>query len=123
MNNMAIARLSHQSDRAEVIDIRTDILELKLYLKRLKGRKILCFEESCPAQWLYCELKGEVDEILVCDPWRNHLLKDGGKTDKLDAVRLVKLLRAGLLKSVFHASDQPFIYLRRLVHGYEEMIR
>ena len=122
MNNMAIAKLTAHSEKATVVDVPSDIFELKLYLDRLKGKKILCFEESTPAHWLYVELKSSVDEIIVCDPYRNHLLKDGGKTDKLDAIRLAQLLRAGLLKQVFH-SDDELIYLRKVVHGYEEVVR
>lgn len=122
INNMAVARITGQTLKPEVIDVPTDIRELKLYLERLKGRKILCVEESTPAQWLYTELKPYVDDLIVCDPYRNNLLKDGGKTDKLDAIRLVQLLKAGLLKPVFH-TDDSLINLRRLVSGYDQTIR
>lgn len=119
--NMAIARLTNDSN-AEVIDIPSDIRELKYYLKNLDGKVNLTFEESSPAQWLYTELSEVVDRLVVCDPYRNSLLKDGIKTDKTDALKLAKLLRSDMLKPVFHCNDD-FIYLRRLISGYEDLIQ
>lgn len=120
--NMAIARMTARSPKIDVIDVPTDLKELQVYLSRLKGRKTLTFEESTCSQWLYTELKEHVDELLVCDPYRNHLLKEGAKSDKIDASKMVQLLRAGLLKSVFHSGDQ-FIYLRKIVSGYRDLIQ
>ncbi len=122
LSNMAIARMSAKSDKIKVIDVDADIKELQLYLKNLKGKKILTLEETTTSQWLYTELKEYVDEILVCDPHRNKLLSEGAKTDKIDAKKLVQLLRAGLLKKVFHSGDE-FIYLRKIVSGYEDVVK
>jgi transposase len=44
------------------------------------------------------------------------------KTDKIDACKLVQLLKAGLMKEVYHSTDK-FLYLRRLVSGYEDLIK
>ena len=93
---MAIARMTKHSNEIKTIDVRTDLDDLKLYLRQLNGTKILTFEETNPAQWLFTELRNEVDEILVCDPYRSHLLKEGGKTDRIDAAKLLHLLKAGL---------------------------
>jgi len=120
--NMAIARMTKHSNEIKTIDVRTDIEDLKVYLEDLKGTKILTFEECNPAQWLFTELKPLVDEILVCDPYRNHLLKEGGKSDRIDAQKLVRLLRAGMLKPVFHCTDD-FIYLRKLASGYQDLVQ
>ena len=92
------------------------------YLRRLNGSKALTFEESTGAQWLYTELKDEVDELIVCDPYRNHLLKEGPKTDRIDARKLAELLRAGLLKPVYHSGEE-FLRLRKLVRGYSGVVR
>jgi transposase len=121
-NNMAVARMTAKAERVEVRDVPSDIRELKLYLGMHKGRKILTFEESTPSQWLYTELRDEVDEILICDPRRNRLLSEGPKTDKIDAEKMVRLLRANLLKPVFHTADQ-FVQLRKLVSGYEDTVK
>ena len=63
-----------------------------------------------------------MDRLLICDPVRNHLLSEGAKTDKIDASKLVQLLKANLLKEVFHSSDK-FLNLRRVMSGYEDVIR
>ena len=120
--NMAIARMTKRSNKITAIDVPSDIKELQFYLKNLKGTKILSFEETTTSQWLYTELKEYVDEVLICDPYRNSLLSEGPKTDKIDATKLVQLLKAGLMKEVFHSTDK-FIYLRRLVSGYEDLIK
>jgi transposase len=115
--NMVIARLSKNSKRPHVVDVKSSIRELQVYLDSLKGTKILTFEETTPSHWLYTELRDHVDAILVCDPYRNKLLSEGPKTDRIDACKLVELLKAGLLKAVYH-EDHKFMYLRKLVSGY-----
>ena len=120
--NMAIARMTKKSNKITAVDVPSNIKELQFYLKNLKGTKILSIEETTTSQWLYTELKEYVDEVLICDPYRNSLLSEGPKTDKIDATKLVQLLKAGLMKEVFHSTDK-FIYLRRLVSGYEDLIK
>ena len=46
----------------------------------------------------------------------------GQKQTKIDAGKLVHLLRSGLLKKVFHSGDD-FIYLRKIVSGYEDVVK
>ncbi len=119
---MAIARMTKKSNKITAIDVPSDIKELQFYLKNLKGTKILAIEETSTSQWLYTELSEYVDKILICDPYRNSLLDEGPKTDKIDAIKLVQLLRANLMKEVFHSNDK-FIYLRRIVSGYEDLVK
>ncbi len=119
--NMAIARATRSSDKILAVDVPANLSELKLYLKKLRGRKILVFEETTTSQWLYVELRSLVEEIVVCDPYRNRLLSEGPKTDKIDAIKLVQLLKAGLVKPVFHTADD-FSYLRKIVSGYEDLV-
>ena len=121
-SNMAIARMTRHSTKIAVIEVKSSIKELQFYLSRLKGKKILTIEETTTSQWLYAELREYVDEIIVCDPYRNRLLSDGPKTDKLDAAKLVVLLKGNLLKPVFH-SGEGFFYLRKIVSGYEDVIK
>lgn len=120
--NMAIARMTAKSAQVHCIDVASNLEELKVYLTSLRGKKILTFEETTTAQWLYIELKEYVDKVLVCDPYRNRLLSEGPKTDKIDATKLVNLLKAGLLKEVFHSGDE-IIELRKLVSGYDDLIK
>ncbi len=120
--NMAIARMTAKSDEIKAVDVTSNLKELQVYLKALKGTKMLTVEETTTSQWLYTELKDYVDEIVVCDPHRNRLLSEGAKTDKIDASKLVQLLKANFLKPVFHSGDE-FIYLRKIVSGYEDLIK
>lgn len=122
MSNMAIARMTSISAQIKVIEMKSEIKELKLYLQNLQGSVCLTIEESTASQWLYVELRESVDKIIICDPYRNKLLSEGGKTDKIDAAKLVKLLRADLLKEVFHSNDK-LIELRKLVSGYDDLIK
>lgn len=121
-SNMAIARLTKSSKKANVIDMPASIKELKSYLKQVRGSKILTVEETTTAQWLYVELRECVDEIIICDPYRNKLLSEGAKNDKIDAIKLATLLQAGLLKPVFHSSDY-LIGLRKLMSAYDDLIQ
>lgn len=121
-SNMAIARMTEASDKVTLFEGRSDVRELKTYLAHLKGSKILGIEETTTTQWLYTELVDSVDEIFVCDPYRNRLLSEGPKTDKIDAAKLVQLLRAGLMKEVYHTGDE-LVMLRKLVSGYEDLVK
>lgn len=122
IKNMAIARMTKQSNKISIIDNPSDIVDLQVYLKNLAGSKILAIEETTTSQWLYTELKDYVDKLIICDPFRNKLLNEGAKTDKIDATKLVQLLKAGLMKEVYHSGDK-FLYLRRLVSGYEDLVK
>jgi hypothetical protein len=120
--NMAIARLGKKGNQPKVIDVPSDIKELKLYLASLKGKKILTIEETSTSQWLYVELFDFVEKIFICDPYRNRLLSDGPKTDKIDAGNLCILLKNGLMKEVFHSTDELF-NLRKLVSYYDDEVK
>lgn len=120
-SNMAIARMTKGSNKLTVIDVPADVGELRTYLENLRGRKIVTIEETTTSHWLYTELAEVVDKVLICDPHRNKLLSEGAKTDKIDASKLVQLLKADLLKEVYHSADQ-FIHLRRLASGYEDLV-
>lgn len=119
--NMAIATLKKDSNKPKIIDVTSDVDYLKAYLSSLKGSKIVTIEETTSTQWLYVELYEYADKILICDPYRNKLLSDGPKTDKLDAEKLCLLLRSGLLKEVFHSLDKTY-ELRKLVRDYEQLV-
>lgn len=119
---MAVARMTNQLDKIKVFEGPADVRDLRVFLKDLRGSKIMTLEESTASQWLYTELREDVDRLLVCDPYRNKLLSEGAKNDKIDATKLVRLLRSDMLKEVFHSGDE-FIYLRKIVSGYDDLIR
>lgn len=120
--NMAVAKMTKKSDEIKSMDVPANLGHLKDYLKSLKGKKILTFEETTTSQWLYMELRGLVDDVLVCDPYRNKLLSEGAKTDRIDAKKLVQLLRAQMLKRVFHSGDE-LVNLRKLISHYDDLIQ
>lgn len=119
--NMAIAHSTRNSNEISTIDVVSNIKALKAYIGQMTGTKVITFEESSPAQWLYTELIDSVDKIIVCEPYTNHLLKTGPKTDKTDARKLLKLLKADMLKPVFHCTD-AFINIRKIVSAYDDLI-
>lgn len=121
-SNMAIARMTEKSNKIKVIESPSDLSGVKEYLKGLKGGKIFTIEETTSAQWLYSELKPFVTKLIVCDPHRNKLLSEGAKNDKIDASKLVSLLKANMVKEVYHSGEEV-IYLRKLVSGYEDLVK
>lgn len=121
-SNMALAKMTGNSSKVTVKESYSDIGNLKAYLKSLKGQKIFTVEETTSAQWLYTELKPFVTKLIVCEPYRNRLLSEGPKNDRIDAVKLVQLLKANMLKEVYH-STEFFIDLRKLVSGYQDVVR
>ena len=71
----------------------------------LRGELHVTLEEGTWAAWLYDVLKPHVREIVVCNPRRNALLKEGSKSDKVDARKLAELLRSGMLRAVYHGEN------------------
>ena len=121
-SNMALARTTLNSDKVSTYEGASSLSDIKMYLKQLKGEKILTLEETTSSQWLYSELKPHVEKLIVCDPHRNRLLSDGPKNDKIDAQKLVCLLKSNMLKEVYHSGEE-FIYLRKLMSGYEDVVK
>ena len=89
------------------------ILEL---MHGLRGDLHVTFEEGTWAAWLYDLLKLQVAKIVVCDPRRNALPKEGHKSDRIDARKLAELLRANLLRSVYHG-ERGLRAVKELVRG------
>jgi len=120
--NMAVARMGKKDIEPKVIDVPSDLKELKLYLSNLHGKKILTIEETTTSQWLFVELYDYADKIFICDPYRNRLLSDGPKTDRIDAGKLCKLLKNGMMKEVYHSTNELY-ELRKLVSYYDDEVR
>jgi hypothetical protein len=121
IKNMSIARLTKNMNEPKVIDVPTNLSNLKDYLSSLNGNKILTIEETTSSQWLYVELFNYANKIVICDPYRNRLLTEGPKNDKIDASKLSLLLKNGLLKEVYHTTDALYD-LRMLVSSYNDLV-
>jgi len=72
------------------------------FVQGLSGTLALTFEEGTSAAWLHDLLKPHVSRLVVCDPRKNALMKDGNKNDRVDARKLAELLRTNQVKPVYH---------------------
>ena len=72
------------------------------FIQGLHGTLSLTFEEGTSAAWLHDLLKPQVSRLIVCDPRKAALLKEGNKSDRIDARKLAEMLRTNQLKSVYH---------------------
>jgi transposase len=98
--------------------IETKAVTILQFIRGLRGELHVTLEEGTWAAWMYDLLKPYVHEILVCNPRRNALLKEGSKSDKVDARKLAELLRGGLLRSVYHG-ENGLRTLRELARSYQ----
>src|ERR1700750_2780824 len=75
------------------------------FIDGLRGTLLVTFEEGTSAAWLHDLLKPCVSHLLVCDPRKNALLKDGSKSDRIDARKLAELLRGNHLSPLYHGEN------------------
>jgi transposase len=85
--------------------IETKAITVVQFMQGLRGDLYVTFEEGTWAAWLYDLLKPRVTKVVVCNPRINALLKEGSKSDKVDARKLADLLRGGLLRPVYHGEN------------------
>ena len=102
--------------------VMESILETKAstilqFIHGLSGSLHVTLEEGTWAAWLYDLLKPHVTELVVCNPRRNALLKEGSKSDRIDARKLAELLRSNLLRPVYHG-EQGLRTLKELARSY-----
>jgi transposase len=97
--------------------IETKAITILQFLQGLKGSLHITLEEGTWAAWLYDLLKPHVTEIVVCNPRRNALLKEGSKSDRIDARKLAELLRSNLLRPVYHG-EHGVRTLKELARSY-----
>ena len=97
--------------------VETKASTILQFVQGLHGDLHVTLEEGAWAAWLYDLLKPHVTELVVCDPRKNALLKEGNKSDKIDARKLVDLLRGGYLRSVYHG-ENGLRTLKELARSY-----
>jgi transposase len=98
-----------------VIETKASIL--LQFIDGLRGDLHVTFEEGTWAAWLYDLLKPHVTRLVVCDPRKNASMKQGNKSDKIDARRLAELLRLDHLNPVYHG-EHGLRSLKELVRSY-----
>jgi transposase len=107
--------------------VMESILETKAstlleFFAGLRGSLFVTFEEGTWAAWLYDLLKPHVSEVLVCNPRKIPLLKQGNKSDKIDARKLAERLRLKDLKPVYHG-ETGVRMLRELARSYLTIVK
>jgi len=88
------------------------------FIHGLQGTLSVTFEEGTSAAWLHDLLKAHVHRLVVCDPRKAALLKEGNKSDRIDARKLAELLRTHQLKPVYHG-EHGLRTLRELARSYQ----
>src|SRR5713226_4401559 len=97
--------------------IETKAITILQFVQGLRGSLHVTFEEGTWATWLYDLLKPHVTKLVVCNPRRNALLKEGSKSDRIDARKLAELLRSNLLRPVYHG-EHGVRALKELARSY-----
>ena len=98
--------------------VETKASSILQFIHGLRGELHVTWEEGTWAAWLYDLLQPQAAQVLVCDPRRNALLKEGNKSDKIDARKLADLLRTGMLRPVYHG-EHGLRTLRELGRSYQ----
>jgi transposase len=101
--------------------VETGAETVRNFLKSLRGNVYVTFEEGTQAEWLHDVIRPLVSKVIVCDPRRNKLLLEGNKGDRVDALKLAQLLRAGMLRAVYHG-DKGVRALKELVRNYNCLV-
>jgi len=98
--------------------VETKTSSILQFVHGLRGELHVTWEEGTWAAWLHDLLQPHVHQVLVCNPRRNALLKEGSKNDKVDARKLADLLRTGMLRPVYHG-EHGLRTLRELGRSYQ----
>ena len=101
--------------------VETGAERVRGFLKQLRGKVYVTFEEGTQANWLHELVRPLVTEVVVCDPRHNKLLLSGNKSDRVDAQKLAELLRNGSLRGVYHG-DNGVRGLKELVRNYDCLV-
>ena len=114
---ISVAVLNSSGKLVMECTIETKASTILDFLKGLRGSLHVTFEEGTWAAWLYDLIKPHVTELVVCNPRRNALLKEGSKSDRIDARKLAELLRSNMVRSVYHG-EHGVRTLRELARSY-----
>jgi hypothetical protein len=82
--------------------LKTEAGTIVEFIQGLQGTLMLTFEEGTWAAWLHDLLRPHVSRLVVCDARKAALLKEGNKSDRIDARKLAEMLRTNQLNPVYH---------------------
>src|ERR1044071_9651986 len=97
--------------------IETKASTILQFIDGLRGDVRVTLEEGTWAAWLYDLLKPHVTEVVVCNPRKAALLKDGSKADRIDAHKLAELLYMNKIKSIYHG-EHGLRTMKELARSY-----
>jgi transposase len=104
--------------------LATTIPAVQAALAAVPAPKRVTFEEGPLADWLWRELRGAAEEVVVCEPRRNRLISQGDdKDDPVDAAALAQLLRGGYVKAVHHPESRERATFKQHVSWYYDRVR
>ena len=102
----------------------TTIPALVAELEKVVRPRCVVIEEGPLADWLWRNLHGHVEEMVVCNPRRNRLIaQEGDKDDPLDAEKLAQLFRGGYVKAVHRGDCPERAVLKQHVILYHDWVR
>jgi len=102
----------------------TTIPALAEIVGRVLRPRAVVLEEGPLADWIARGLNKYADDVVVCDPRRNHLIaKDSDKDDPIDVEKLAQLYRGGYIKRVHHAESFDRVVFKRHVGLYHDSVR
>jgi len=102
----------------------TTIPALSEAIKAIPPPRRLTVEEGAISDWLWRNLSPLVDEFVICEPRRNHLIaKEGERDDPIDAGKLADLFRGGYLKPVYHPESFDRMVFKQHVALYHDSVR
>ena len=107
---ISIAVLNWSGKLVMECTIETKAVSILDFLKGLRGSPHVTLEEGTWATWLYDLIKPHLTKLVVCNPRRNALLKEGSKSDCIDARKLAELLRSNSIaesETDFEADFSP----------------
>ena len=89
---------------------------------KLPGDLVLTLEEGEMAQWAADSLRGRVTRLVVCDPKQNFwIAKSSRKNDRIDALKLAKLLKGGYVHEIYHTQEADRTEFKRCVQHYHDL--
>ena len=104
--------------------VATTIPALSEAIRSVPRPRLLVIEEGPLADWLARELSGEVDQVVVADPYRNALIaREGDKDDPIDWRKLAHLTRGGYVKAVHHGGSLERSVFKQHVQLYHQRVR
>ena len=102
----------------------TTIPDLVAVLQAVPRPRHVVLEEGPLADWLVRHLALHADQVVACDPRRNHLIaKESDKDDPIDVEKLGHLYRGGYIRPVHHGDSLERAIFKRHVALYHDRVR